>query len=523
MATNTSQLPLPPLPAGYRRRVVVKFSPGRKLPYTRDAQAMLQADGRWSALDRAHAGVALAPYFSTLAEPHLDALAARPVRAGGAGTDFRAYYAIECPADADPEQVAAAVRQWPDVEIAYVEGGPVAPPLDPSNDPRAANQHYLDAAPAGIDARWMWSLADGTGVGFVDMERGWTLNHEDLAAAGITVISGLSTDFFGHGTAVLGEVVAVDNTRGGIGIAPKASARVVSQWRTASTYNTAEAILSAAAVMGAGDVLLLEAQTNYGGYSLVPVETEQAVFDAIAAATTQGIVVVEAGGNGSVDLDTVRDANNKLILNRNSADFRDSGAIMVGAGSSAAPHSRLGFSNFGSRIDCFGWGENIDTSGDGWTGNATNTYTTTFGGTSGASPIVSGAALLLQSWRVATGQARYAPDVLRALLSNPAINTHSANPPSDRIGVLPNLRSIVRSERGFAWGRWFRTLAWAWMILLGGLLITPGGVWCIACGPQAPGFVGTTLVVVLAVVSIALGLLGLSGVLTRSGGAAGGR
>ena len=37
---------------------------------------------------------------------------------------------------------------------------------------------------------------------------------------------------------------------------------------------------------------------------------------------------------------------------------------MVGAGSSAIPHSRLSrptLSNYGNRIDCYAWGENIDT------------------------------------------------------------------------------------------------------------------------------------------------------------------
>ncbi len=196
---------------------------------------------------------------------------------------------------------------------------------------------------------------------------------------------------------MLGEVVGVDNTRGVVGIAPQASARVVSQWRSAATYSTAQAIASAAGAMSPGDVLLLEAQTNFGGFSLVPVEVEAAVFDAIRAAVDAGIVVVEAAGNGGNDLDNYTDASGRQVLNRASADFRDSGAIMVGAGSATAPHTRLGFSNHGSRIDCFGRGEGIVTTGDGWTGTSTTAYTTGFGGTSGASPIVSGAALLLQS------------------------------------------------------------------------------------------------------------------------------
>ena len=112
---------------------------------------------------------------------------------------------------------------------------------------------------------------------------------------------------------------------------------------------------------------------------------------------------------------------------------------MVGAASSSTPHSRSGFSNYGSRIDCYGWGDGIDTTGDGWTGNATNTYTTSFGGTSGASPIIAGSALIVQCWLIKHGQL-YSPSTMRSVLSNTSLNTPSANPSTDRIGVMPNLQ-----------------------------------------------------------------------------------
>ena len=68
---------------------------------------------------------------------------------------------------------------------------------------------------------------------------------------------------------------------------------------------------------------------------------------------SNGIIVVETEGNRSNDLDTYKDSNGKLILNRNSNDLRDSAAIMVGAAGSSTPHSRSSFSNYGSRIDCY--------------------------------------------------------------------------------------------------------------------------------------------------------------------------
>ena len=47
-----------------------------------------------------------------------------------------------------------------------------------------------------------------------------------------------------HGTSVLGEVLMVDNTIGGVGIAPSAKGRVISLWRTDSSPNTARCNLA---------------------------------------------------------------------------------------------------------------------------------------------------------------------------------------------------------------------------------------------------------------------------------------
>lgn len=51
-------------------------------------------------------------------------------------------------------------------------------------------------------------------------------------------------------------------------------------------------------------------------------------------------------------------------------------------------------------------------------------------------------------------------------------------------------------------------LAWAWLILVGYILITPIGPICIVCGPSAPGFISRTAATVLGLVSLALGVAG---------------
>ena len=150
------------------------------------------------------------------------------------------------------------------------------------------------------------------------------------AAAGITLISGRNQAYFSHGTAVLGEMVMADNTIGGIGIVPAAKARVISQHRSDGTYNTADAILDAAAHMSFGDIMLLEAQEYdpVGGMYYWPVEIADATYEAIRVATALGITVVQAGCNGGYDLDAYTNLAGKKIFDRSSADFRESGAVM---------------------------------------------------------------------------------------------------------------------------------------------------------------------------------------------------
>jgi hypothetical protein len=412
----------------------------------RDWSGFLKGSG----LEETFGELRLLPLFESVSAVRLQELVdqARRTDPGYEPADFSAWFQVVPPVGVDPDRVAEGLRALEDVEDAYVMR-PGPPPVNATDDPRSTNEGYLDAAANGIDARYAWPFSggDGAGVGFVDMEQGWNLNHEDLAAAGITLISGLNNAYRWHGTSVLGEVLMVDNTIGGVGVAPASSGRVISQQRTSSSYNTADAILDAASNMAFGDVLLLEAQEYdpVGGQYFWPVEIVDATFDVIRLATALGIVVVEAGCNGGYDLDAYTNLSGKKIFDRSSSDFRDSGAIMVGAASSASPHGRLSFSNYGSRIDCYAWGESIDTTTTNDAGTDNTSYTTNFGGTSGASPIVSGAALIVQGLAQVSPGYRFSPYELRNILVMGG--TPSANPATDRIGVMPNLQAIISSGK----------------------------------------------------------------------------
>lgn len=357
------------------------------------------------------------------------------------------------------QHLAQSLHALPEVESAcHLQEAP-APAFNPNDDPLSFMQGYVEAAPRGIDARYAWEFAGGTGsgVGFVEMEAGnggWNLEHEDLVNANIKQISGFNSGDKSHGTGVLGIVLMTDNQVGGIGLASNAHGFVISQSQ-AGGINGPDAIIQAANAMDFGSVLLLEAQAvGAAGSSAagraIPLEAEDPTFDAIRLATALGITVIEPAANDGVNLDTYKSSGGKFQFNRSSPDFKESNAIVVGAGSSTIPHSRLGFSSFGSRVDLYAWGENVQTCTTNATGTENKQYTSNFSGTSSASSIIAGAALIIQGIvqtrqdRTGTNLVnpvlRYNPTDLRRILQSDGTPTGS---PNDLIGVMPNLRSII--------------------------------------------------------------------------------
>jgi murein DD-endopeptidase MepM/ murein hydrolase activator NlpD len=66
---------------------------------------------------------------------------------------------------------------------------------------------------------------------------------------------------------------------------------------------------------------------------------------------------------------------------------------------------------------------------------------------------------------------------------------------------LPSVWSAIwPAPLAINWQLYAGPLAWAWIIIVGGLMVTPGGVDCIACGP-----IGT---VILGIISITIGVAG---------------
>ena len=379
-------------------------------------------------------------------------------RSGRELADLDLYFLVEVQPgleQGDVESLVAALNAFDSVEIATVET-PAQPagdisPVTPSFE---TEQGYLDsAALGGIDARYSWTIPGGKGAGMkmIDVEVGWRPAHEDLPALfhqGGAPYTG--TQSLEHGTAVLGEVVAPANGYGVTGIAHQAQAGT-QRVSSIQLYPSSAAINDAALLLDAGDVILIELHTQgnltsnspcpcppfNGTCDFVPVEFSPAVWDAIAAATANGIIVVEPAGNGATDLDDP-------AYNGWFAPSHDSGAILVGAGNSGTDRSPTCFTTYGSRVDVHAWGWDVVTLGygDRFDGNLdpNQYYTAVFDGTSSATPIVAGAVLNLQGVAGANGFPAFTPSGMRQWLKD--TGTPQASSPK-HIGPQPNLRAAI--------------------------------------------------------------------------------
>lgn len=367
------------------------------------------------------------------------------------------YFALYNPLGSGFLSLVPVLNSLPSIEIAYDAGPPNVPPESGVPDegrpnPRLPSQFYLTEAPVGVGMHHAWSTPGGDGHGseLVDIEEGWAFNHEDLPQDIEPPLSGLNVPPFAHGTRTLGIVAAIDNAIGIKGIAYRSMIKVVSVWRSANEYSIAAAILDSVRVLRSGSVLLIEVQSTKG-FGNYPCEVDPAVFAAILRVVARGIIVVEAAGNGGRDLDDYRGLRGRQILKRDGEAFRDSGAILVGAGTSGVPHSRMPFSNYGSRIDCYAWGENILSTGgvDLEPGKLRILDDRPYasygfqGGTSGAAAIIAGVAASLQGIAQMKHGRRFRPMQMRRIIGNPNWGTASANPAQDRIATMPDLKKIL--------------------------------------------------------------------------------
>jgi hypothetical protein len=267
----------------------------------------------------------------------------------------------------------------------------------------------------------------------------------------------------------MGQFAGDRNGFGVLGISPDAIAKAASIF---GGPGSSGAIRHAADHLNAGDIILIELhrpgprfnfaqRADQRGY--IAIEWWPDDLDAIRYAVARGIVVVEAAGNGAENFDdplyNVRPAGfPSSWKNPLNPANPSSHAVLVGAGAPPSGNhgpdrSRLDFSNFGARLDAQGWGREVTTTGGrGYNpgdlqGGSDETlwYTTSFSGTSSASPIVTGALACIQGILRARGLPRLssiqARKVLRAT-GSPQQNA-PGRPASQRIGNRPDIRAAI--------------------------------------------------------------------------------
>ncbi len=344
------------------------------------------------------------------------------------------------------------------VELAYLPPKAVGAVVTPD---LSAQQGYRVTSPQGIDANYAWGFPGGRGEGIkiVDVECGWNLDHEDLPARFWGGNSGFHVfipgDQVEHGTAVVGVMVGKDNGSGVQGISPAAAIGMSSVVRVAFSPIGA-AISIGADALNRGDVLLVEqhahgpstgmacnsaaVEGNCPQWEYIAQEYWSPDYDAIKTATARGIVVVEAAGNGGMNLDS------PIYEGRFNRAIRNSGAILVGGGF-AGNRNAHGWSNYGSRVDVQGWGDSVMTTGYGMagyqyggSGDVNRFYTPGFSGTSSASPVVAGAVASLQGILRARGMPVLTSVGMANLLKATGRPQPMATAATRAIGPLPNLK-----------------------------------------------------------------------------------
>ncbi|XXT14743.1 S8 family serine peptidase [Sorangium sp. So ce429] len=353
-------------------------------------------------------------------------------------------------------ELVEALNAHPSVEIAYVQPKPelatAAPEasaglvaLDANTPDFTSLQGYVSSDANGMGVAEARSFPGGRGenVRIIDVEQYWVPDHEDLPAP-FFYAPAPSSGSAEHGTAVAGVMVGQENGFGVTGVAPLSGVGYAS-W---VSIGVGPAIALAAEQLDAGDIVLIEVHArgpatatctcNSSQCNYVSMEFFSAEFDAIQTATANGIIVVEAAGNGSVDLDHPSYGG---VFDRT---VRDSGALMVGASLSTSRRPTC-YSNSGGRVDAHAWGEYVTTTGGGgelYSGTLgdRDRYTATFSGTSSASAVVSGAVAVVQSVaQQASGP--LTPQGLRDLLVN--TGKPQQYELSREIGPLPDLAAAA--------------------------------------------------------------------------------
>jgi hypothetical protein len=350
-------------------------------------------------------------------------------------------------------EIGELLQDHPEVEYAYIETLGTPPPgdLGSTTPDYSGLQGYIGSDP-GINMDYMYTLGiTGTHVQVTDCEYGVNVDHEDLMDQNITVESNqtvpswvASNGWDDHGTAVVGEIASANNGYGVSGLVYDVVMNFNPENSVEEGGRRVGSITNAINDSLEGDIVLLEMQTQAsyvsGQYLYGPAELDPNVWTITKTGTDAGVIIVGAAGNGDQDLDS--------SIYDTYTNYGDSGAILVGAGSSDTLHDKMYFSTHGSRVNVHAWGQNVFTTGYGSSytidGDTNQEYTSTFNGTSSASPIVTAAAAAIQDYVLSNGNDPLSPAEIRQLL----MDTGTSQGTGANIGPFPDLANAIATLDG---------------------------------------------------------------------------
>lgn len=364
------------------------------------------------------------------------------VNSDGVGYDLGRYFVVNTNTNNpyDVKEIIAQLESNPAIEKVFVK--PVAESVkgfgeqqrneaNRNTEVTEADQVYLldkiNGGFFGVNAKQAWDIEGGRGdnVDIVSMECGpYFYEHEDLTPS-FTELDD-PTHLFGrgwHDTMSVGIMTAKNNGYGVTGIAHNAR----QGWVDCESGH----LIELAHQLKKGSVIQIGVHIPYytdegticedGCY--VPVIAFPWWRDSIRYATSKGIHVVMAAGNGHMNLD------DPFFEGIN----EETGGIVVGA--SYRSGQRAAFSNYGSIVQTFSLGEGVATTYGGSENNE-HGYTTTYSGTSSANPIVAASVASLQGIAQENG-IDLTPMQMRQLIIDTG-REQMANR-NDNIGVQPNI------------------------------------------------------------------------------------